>query len=240
MNVQSNSYTFIYASVMVILVAAGLSIAAISLQPMQEENVRNEKMQNILASIKIQVERDNAQASYDTYIKSSFVIDSEGNKLEGADAFEVKMEEEVRKDISERKLPVYVGTLDDGSELFIVPLRGKGLWGPIWGYMSFKGDYNTIYGAVFDHKSETPGLGAEINKDFFQDQFEGKTIFDSADFVSINVHKGGPGAAANAGDTKHGVDGISGGTITSNGLQDMLKDCLKGYVDYFKQQKASK
>ena len=125
-------------------------------------------------------------------------------------------------------MPLYISNID-GSEKYIIPLRGTGLWGPIWGYISLDNDMNTVYGAVFDHKAETPGLGAEINRDFFEKPFNGKRIFDlEGDFVSIAVIKGG--AKEN---DYHGVDGISGGTITSDGVTAMLKERLDKYLPYF-------
>ena len=125
-------------------------------------------------------------------------------------------------------MPLYISNID-GSEKYIIPLRGTGLWGPIWGYISLENDMNTVYGAVFDHKAETPGLGAEINRDFFEKPFNGKRIFDlQGDFVSIAVVKGG--AKEN---DYHGVDGISGGTITSDGVTAMLKERLDKYLPYF-------
>ena len=125
-------------------------------------------------------------------------------------------------------MPLYISNID-GSEKYIIPLRGTGLWGPIWGYISLDNDMNTVYGAVFDHKAETPGLGAEINRDFFEKPFNGKRIFDlEGDFVSIAVVKGG--AKEN---DYHGVDGISGGTITSDGVTAMLKERLEKYLPYF-------
>ena len=125
-------------------------------------------------------------------------------------------------------MPLYISNID-GSEKYIIPLRGTGLWGPIWGYISLDNDMNTVYGAVFDHKAETPGLGAEINRDFFEKPFNGKRIFDlEGDFVSIAVIKGG--AKEN---DYHGVDGISGGTITYDGVTAMLKERLDKYLPYF-------
>ena len=118
--------------------------------------------------------------------------------------------------------------------LSILFLYLKGLWGPIWGFISLEEDLNKVYGAVFDHKSETPGLGAEINRPFFEDPFTGKTIFEGEDFVSIKVVKGG----AKDGDM-HAVDGISGGTITSDGVSDMLYERLSMYLPYFKGQMPS-
>lgn len=237
MNVQGNLYTFIYASIMVIVVAAVLSFTAMQLQPIQEKNVEAEKMQNILATIKVESTRNNAAKLYKQYITESYVINHKGEKIQGADAFTVDMKKQLSKPVEERHLPLFYAEGENGSKRVIVPVRGKGLWGPIWGFVAFEDDYNTIYGVTFDHKGETPGLGAEINKHWFEEPFQGKTIFnESGEFVSIQVYKGGQGAAENAGDTEHGVDGISGGTITSNGLEDMLDNCLEPYVPYFKQQ----
>ena len=109
-------------------------------------------------------------------------------------------------------------------------MKGTGLWGPIWGYVSFKEDLNSVYGAIFAHAKETPGLGAEIDQPWFSDQFIDKKIFDErGDFISIKVMKGGADP-----DDEHAVDAISGGTITSVALQEMLKNCLVNYEVYFK------
>ncbi len=133
--------------------------------------------------------------------------------------------------INDRKLPVYE-CLKEGETYYVLPLRGKGLWGPVWGYIAVKSDMNTVYGAVFDHKSETPGLGAEINQSWFQADFEGKQLFKDGEFQSIEVVKGG----ADPND-KYGVDAISGGTITSKGVQDMIYDCLISYKIFFENQR---
>ena len=118
----------------------------------------------------------------------------------------------------------------DGKKFYIVPLRGVGLWGPIWGNIAFESDFNTIAGATFDHKGETPGLGAEIATPSFEKEFKGKTIFnEKGEFVSVNVVKGG--ADPNA---PHAVDAVSGGTITSNGVRDMLLNGLDNYIPYIK------
>ena len=143
--------------------------------------------------------------------------------------------QDVKKDIREvdgsRLLPVYV-SYNNSDSLYIFPLRGKGLWGPIWGFISLKSDMNTVYGAVFDHKSETPGLGAEINQDWFQKEFEGKKLFKDGKFQSIKVVKGGTSDA-----DLYGVDAISGGTITSRGVQAMLYDCLSSYDTFFENKR---
>ena len=149
--------------------------------------------------------------------------------------FGVNLKMELAKPEAERNLPVFVYQKKDGSEVYITPLQGKGLWGPIWGYIALEKDFNTVYGALFQHAKETPGLGAEINTAWFQAQFEGKQIFNEAgEFISIGVKKGG----AKDGDP-HAVDAVSGGTITSVALEEMLLVCLGNYENYFKQQQSN-
>jgi Na+-transporting NADH:ubiquinone oxidoreductase subunit C len=179
---------------------------------------------------------EDADATYAEVVKEDFAIKADGNTIEGTTGFQVDMVAEVSKVNVERQLPVFKAELKDGSVKTIIPVRGKGLWGPIWGFVALDEDLNTIYGTSFDHKGETPGLGADINQPFFEDQFKGKKLFDG-DTFKLLVYKGGGGAAANAGDLVHGVDAISGGTITSKGLEDMLKDCLSPYQSYFKNNK---
>ncbi len=226
-NVQSNLYTFVYASIMVILVALGLSLTYTKLKPLQQQNILKEKQQSILKSIGVVCSRDEAPEMFKKYIVDSYVVNVEGEKIPGADAFSINLAEEMKKPLKERQLPVYVAK-KDGKTYYIFPVYGKGLWGPIWGYVALEDDLNTIYGVTFDHKGETPGLGAEIATDWFQEQFKGKKILDeNGNFVSIAVVKGG----APEGD-EHAVDAISGGTITSKGLEAMLRDCLSAYVNF--------
>jgi Na+-transporting NADH:ubiquinone oxidoreductase subunit C len=231
MNVDSNSYTFGFATIMVVLVAALLSYAAIGLKPLQDRNIELEKQQNILNSVGVNVERDFAEEAYSKYINDELVLNYKGEEVDGS-AFEIELSKEIKKDSSSQLLPLFISNIDDEKQ-YIIPLRGKGLWGPIWGFIALEEDLNTVYGAVFDHKSETPGLGAEINQyDIFQKQFEGKTIFEGEDFKSIKVVKGG--APDN---DYHAVDGISGGTITSDGVTDMLLERLNMYLPYFSKVK---
>ena len=225
----SNTYIFIFSTVMVALVALLLSMAAMQLKPFQDKNIEVEKKQNILASLRIESTTKNAVDLYAKYITDSYVINNKGEKQDGVVAFDVDLKTELEKAASQRLLPVFVGTLDDQSKAYSLPVRGKGLWGPIWGYVSVKPDMNTIYGVTYDHQGETPGLGAEIATKGFQEPFMGKTLFkDSTDFVSIQVEKGGAKK-----DDPHAVDAISGGTITSKGLQAMLDSCLVQYKTYF-------
>lgn len=234
---NGNLYTFMYAAIMVIIVAAGLAFTAIKLQPLQDKNVRLEKMQNILQSVGIQSTVENAETLYNKYIPKQIVINIKGEEIKG-DAFTTNLKVQAKANDEDKILPVFFAKLDDGSEKTIIPLTGKGLWGPLWGYIALESDFNTIYGAVFDHKAETPGLGADINKDWFEVPFKGKTLFEGDEFVSITLYKGGKGSAEIAGDTKHGCDAISGGTITSKKLEEMLKaEWLFNYEAFLKKNK---
>jgi len=238
MNIQSNKYTFLYSTAIVLVVATGLAVVSTALQPAQLKNVELEKKQNILASVRVTSDRDNAEMLYDEYITDSYTLNSGGGKVEGIDPFRINLRDEMKKPVGERNLPAFECSKGDSSYL-VIPVYGKGLWGPIWGYVSFQKEdstaagfphFNAIYGVMFDHKSETPGLGAEINQPFFMEPFRGKKIFDDAGkFVSVGVMKGGADPSST-----HQVDAISGGTITSKGLQDMLDSCLVSYQNYFK------
>lgn len=212
---------------MVILVATLLSLAATLLQPRQAKNLEIEKKKSMLESILVPATAENAVELYEKYIKDSYVLNSAGEKVEGVDAFNVVLRSEQKKPLDQQYLPVFTATPDDGEKVMIIPVEGKGLWGPINGYIALRADLNTIYGATFDHKGETPGLGAEINTTPFESMFRGKTLYDNQEFVSVKVLKGG----ADPNDI-HGVDAISGGTITSKALERMLFDCIVKYNDY--------
>lgn len=224
----SNTYIFIFSIVMVVIVALLLSLAAMQLKPYQDKNIEVEKKQNILASVHIRSTPKDAVETYARYITDSYVVNNKGEKQADVDAFNIDLKKELGKPSSERLLPIFVGTLDDKTNAYVLPVRGKGLWGPIWGYVSLLPDMNTIYGVTFDHQGETPGLGAEISTEWFQKPFQGKTIFkDSIEFVSIKVVKGGAQK-----DDPHAVDAISGGTITSKSLEAMLDSCLVQYKPF--------
>lgn len=231
MDTNGNRYTFIYASTMVILVAAILSIAALKLKPFQQKNIDIEKKQNILSSVGISSTFQTAEAIYAEKIVKSYLVNSAGEQIEG-EAFTVDLKTERAKAENERKLPVYECQTEEGLK-YILPVYGAGLWGPIWGYVSVNDDMNTLYGAVFSHAGETPGLGAEISTAAFQKPFKGKTIFDTdGNLVSITVAKSSEIAPA-----EHKVDAISGGTITSKGLQQMLLTDFTSYQAFFKSKK---
>jgi len=236
---RSNFYIFTYAAVMVIIVAALLSLAATGLKPLQEKNIEIAKKLDILRSVdkglnsaQAESKNDYVESEYDKYITESFIVNSSGDRVEGLDAFVIDMKKENAKPAEERNLPVYVSTNDDGSKKYIFPVLGNGLWGPLWGYIALNDDFVSIAGAVFDHKGETPGLGAEIAYKPFQNQFKGKKLYDNTGkFISIQVNKAGIPA------TESSVDAISGGTITSKGLEKMLFDCLSLYDSFITKQK---
>ncbi|WP_439184047.1 NADH:ubiquinone reductase (Na(+)-transporting) subunit C [Carboxylicivirga taeanensis] len=231
MDRQGNTYTFLYASVMVIVVAAILAFLAQSLKPIQDKNEAVAKKMDILKTIKVESTAADAEVKYEKYIgDNAYVLNINGEKQSGVEAFTVDLAKEIKKDAADQAYPIYECTLDDGSTKYVIPVRGKGLWGPIWGYVALNEDKNTVFGATFGHKGETPGLGAEITTDAFQKQFVGKQLFkDNGEFASIAVVKQGQ----SEGDP-HKVDGISGGTITSVGVGTMLDDCLSGYEKFLK------
>lgn len=224
---------------MVVVVAVLLALAAIQLGPLQQQNVRIEKMQNILSSIGIESEVDDAEKLFNQYIQDQVVLNNQGEQVKNdVKAFDIDLKKEQDKlktgRANEQLFPLFIFKKED-KLYYVIPVRGKGLWGPIWGYLSLQEDMNTIYGASFGHKSETPGLGAEISTAEFQEQFNGKTIFDnSGNFTSVRVIKGGAPP-----DDQHGVDAISGGTVTSNGVSEMLSRTLESYIPFFKSNNSS-
>jgi Na+-transporting NADH:ubiquinone oxidoreductase subunit C len=224
----SNRYIFVFSAVMVIIVATLLSLAATLLQPRQQRNLETEKKKSMLEAVGIVSTAETAESLYEKYITKSYVLDIKGNIVPDVNAFNVVLKDEQKKPLDQQNLPLFEAQLEDGKKIVIIPVEGKGLWGPIYGYVSVKSDMNTIYGVTFDHKGETPGLGAEINTTDFESMFSGLKLFEDNEFVSIRVVKGGSPPY-----DPHGVDAISGGTITSKGLEDMLKDCLVKYEDYF-------
>lgn len=227
---NSNSYTFIFAIIMVVVVGVVLAFAATSLQPLQYENMRQEKMQNILATIGIQTDRAGAQKLFDQYITEQLVLNNQGEVKEGVNAFDVDLAKELKKKDEEQNFPLYVSEVE-GETYYIIPLRGAGLWNAIFGYIALKDDVNTIKGAVFDHLGETPGLGAEITQEWFRHRFDDEKIFDDeGNFVGVSVVKGN--ASPSKEDNK--VDAISGATITGDGVSNMISERLEHYLPYFK------
>ncbi|SCD19681.1 Na(+)-translocating NADH-quinone reductase subunit C [Proteiniphilum saccharofermentans] len=228
MNRESSGYTIIYASVMVIVVALGLAFTHQVLNERQIANENTDKMQQILRSLNLDVSAAEAQAKYTELIKNAYLINDEGMTVEGTEgitpndpAFSTEL-----GDPQAAGLPVYEAEVD-GSTKYIIPMSGTGLWGPIWGYLAIESDGSAIYGAEFGHAGETPGLGAEIETAPFRNQFREKNLFRNDEFTSVAVVK--PGQTNTRRDY---VDGISGGTITSKGVDNMLLNSVGRYKNF--------
>lgn len=214
MDTNKNTYTLIYSTIMVVVVAILLALASYLLKDKQERNIEIETKQMVLKSVKLGGEAANVEdkAKYIEDEYSKYIIDTTINN-------------------GETDLKLYICTLDSKEKIYIIPVHGTGLWGPIWGYVALKSDMNTIYGATFEHKGETPGLGAEINTADFCKQFEGKQIFQNGKLISILVVKGGANPQAT-----NEVDAISGGTITSKAVEAMLLNNFTEYQNFFESQ----
>ena len=233
MNKNSNSYQILYSAIMVLLVGAVLALIYMSLKPKQDENIANDTRNQILSALHIVAPSEaEIPATYEKYITQDLLVDHEGNVTDSTKncAFDVDMKKNMKLAESERLLPVMKCTLDDGSVKYVIPVYGAGLWGPIWGYVAVDDDGNTIYGADFSHEGETPGLGARITEDAFQDQFVAKELYQDGEFKNVSVMKKGQQPT----DGSDYVDAISGATITSRGVSAMMHRCLKAYDPFFK------
>ena len=224
-NVNSNAYIIIYSVVMVVVVAVLLAVTSLSLQERQNDNILNEKRQQIVKALG----EDPAATSYADVIAEATMLDKNGNKIEGkndADIFNALGD--LTASFEAGEFPIFKAK----NGCVVIPVYGAGLWGPVWGYIALEQDMNTVKGIVMDHSGETPGLGAEITSANVQNSFVGKTIFEGADFVSVTMRKGG---ATN----NHEVDAISGGTKTCDGVNAMIKAGLEGYLPYINANKSN-
>ena len=228
MNKQSNSYTILYIIVLVLVVGSALALTAMALKPRQQETADADKKRQILASVHVVAEASEIASTFDKYVTDQFIVNEKGERI-GDNAFAVNVANQSKESAAERQLPVYVCTMPgDGATKYILPVYGAGLWGPIWGYVALDADGSTVFGAYFAHQGETPGLGAEIEKPAFSDQFEGKQMFKDGRFLPVTVVKAGQKPL---GDEDY-VDAVSGGTITSKGVAAMLSDCLSPYKNF--------
>ena len=221
MNTNSNSYTIIYASVMVVIVAFLLAFVNSSLRDLQGKNVELDTKKQILSSLGITDVAD-AEAEFAKVVKADMIVAEDGSLSEYDGKFVTAYEKEFKEN---GRAHVFVCEID-GQTKYVVPVFGAGLWGAIWGYVSLDEDKNTVYGTYFSHASETPGLGAEIATPYFQSLFAGKHVMDGGN-VALTVVKNGKVA-----NPEFEVDGISGGTITSNGVAAMLKSCMSQYTNF--------
>ena len=230
LDTNSDIYAIIYSAVVVVIVAFLLAGVSSALKPKQDANIALDKKKQILASLN---ERNlpDAAATYDQLIVADQVVNAQGEVVAEKGGFDVKNE-----DVNDSNLPLYIANIN-GAKKYILPMTGNGLWGGIWGYIALNEDCNTIYGVYFSHASETPGLGAEIAGDKFQNRFtkdkDGnaivKKVYDEAGNVALAVEKG----KGVAGEEYH-IDAVSGATITCGGLQVMLETKLAPYYNYLK------
>lgn len=189
MNTNSNSYTIIYASVMVVIVAFVLAFTSASLRDTQNKNVELDKMKQILHALNVDTKGQDAEKVYKEYVKADQILNAAGEVVAQEGGFKIDMKAELAKPLEKRQLPLYVCQVN-GQTKYVLPLYGAGLWGPIWGYVGLNDDKDSVFGVYFSHQGETPGLGAEISTSAFQAQFTGKKVMkDGA--VALAVEKNG-------------------------------------------------
>ena len=231
---------------MVVIVGSLLAFTASSLKPNIVENERMEKQQNILYAMGVNengdndivfVSTDKVASEFSKYVTTQLVLDAQGNAFEDNEAYliDVKKEQAKAKNGGTRALPLFVGK-KEGQSYYIIPIRGKGLWDAIWGYVALDEDM-VVQGAFFDHAAETPGLGANIKQRYFMDDFIGEKLLSSTgDFKGITVAKGN-NDPKNLIKDDYEVDALAGATITGDGVSAMIKSDLKLYLPYFKNLK---
>ncbi len=230
---DSNGYTIIFAVVMVVVVGSLLAFFA---NATKERRVNNDKVKtqiDILNAMSVEATRSNATDVFNQYIKKQYVVEgTEATENNEAYLIDVKKEQDAAKAGKTQRLPLFVGE-KDGKTIYIVPVRGNGLWDAIWGYVALNEDLKSINGVYFDHKGETPGLGANITEGFFTNDFKGEMIFDATGtYKAVEISKSN-GDPNNEDKTDNQVDAISGATITGNGVAAMLKKGIALYLPYF-------
>lgn len=229
MNTNSNAYTIIYAFVIVIIVAFLLAFVSSVLKPTQDANVELDKKSQILAALNIRNVEDVA-AKYAEIVKQDVIFGADATQGPKAETGGFKI---ANKDITPDNRPLYIAEID-GKVKKVVPVKGTGLWGGLWGYIAVDADGETVYGTYFSHESETAGLGARIAEQWFQDSFKGKKLYAAGeeDVVLCAVKPGKEGALS----PDNYVDGITGATLTTDGVNNMIKECMTLYKDILNNQ----
>ncbi|MDF4223522.1 Na(+)-translocating NADH-quinone reductase subunit C [Maribacter sp. M208] len=244
---DSNVYTVVFAAVMVVVVGSILAFLASFLSPNIKENERFEKQQNILYAMGVNENGDDTgsvnfiptnkvEDEFASYIKEQLVI--QGDKItEDNEAYLIDLKKQLAamKKGEDYKLPVFIGE-KDGDKFYIVPMYGKGLWDAIWGFIALD-DTMTVQGVYFDHKGETPGLGANIKMRYFMDDFKGETILNGTQYAGISVAKGNNDPLNKTKDDNE-VDALAGATITGNGVSAMISETVKLYKPYLETIRA--
>lgn len=233
---ESNKYTITFSVIMALIIGAILAFLSEFLKVNINKNIILEKKENLLQSLGINTKYDSIENLYKKHIIKELAVDYKGNTLlQGSKAFSINLAKEIKFPLSKQRLPLYLGKNKNHENLYIIPLRGNGLWDAIWGYISLDKDL-IIKGVSFDHKGETPGLGAEITQNYFQSNFIGEKILDSKqNFIGINITKNNKDPQ-NKNKEDNQIDAISGATITSIGVSNMIKDRLACYMPFFKKK----
>lgn len=235
---QGNLYTIGFIIFTSLVSALILSVSSDMLRERQERNIELDMKRNILSAVDLLKEKKSDSETavlYKDFIRS-VVVSSEGKIIEkSVSAEKIDFESELDKKPADRKYPLFMSVKDkDGSvSSYCIPIVGKGLWSTLYGYLALESDLKTIKGITFYKHGETPGLGAEIENPSFQKNFTGKKILSgNGELVSVTVLKGK--TRPNSPTLIHEVDGISGATLTSDGVNKLLKNCLSIYEPYFK------
>lgn len=239
-NTDKNVYTVVFASVMVVIVGSILAFLATGLSGRINENMRFEKQQNILYAMGVNenadegsvnfVPTDEVESEFSQYITEQIVIKGD-EVVENKEAYLIDMKKQLAmaKKGQTPELPLFIGE-KEGRKFYVIPMYGKGLWDDIWGYIALDSEM-VVQGVFFDHKGETPGLGANINQRYFMDDFSGESIMDGTRYAGINVAKGNNDPLNNDKDDNE-VDALAGATITGNGVAAMIKETINLYKDY--------
>ena len=234
---QSNVYVIAFSAILTVILGGLLAFSAIGLKPMQDKQVALDTQKKILGAVMELKETDDIPAIYSQRIES-LVVNAKGEQVDEVDGAPVVAEDidvgkQFKTPAEERLFPVFKYQTEGSNQIdaYILPVYGNGLWDNIWGYVALENDLKTVKGIVFDHAGETPGLGARITSGDVQERFRGKKIYDEiGELVAVRMVKGETGDPSIYG--SHEVDGLSGATITANGVNDMLANYLGYYKPY--------
>lgn len=239
-NTEKNTYTVVFAIVMVIIVGSILAFVASSLSERIKENERFEKQQNILYAMGVNenedegsvnfIPTDRVEEAFSKYITQQWIIEGE-EMTQDKEAYLIDLKKQIAaaKNGNTPKLPVFIGE-KEGKKFYIIPMYGKGLWDAIWGFIALNEEM-VVQGVYFDHKGETPGLGANIKQRYFMDDFKGESILNGNRYAGIKVAKGNNDPVNNIKDDNE-VDALAGATITGNGVTAMIRESVNLYKDY--------
>lgn len=245
---QSNTYIIVFSAILTIVLGGLLSLANQGLKPMQQKSIELDTKKKILSAV-TDLKGKKGKEVLEMYRNTieSFAVNIDGDIVEKGEngttiiAENIDIAKSYKLLPEERLYPIFKYHTDgnkDDVKAYILPVYGKGLWGPIWGFVALETDLNTIKGASFDHKTETPGLGARITTPEIQHRFIGKKIFDEkGDLVSVSMLKGEHNVASKL--DEHHIDGMSGATLTGKGMNHMLNDYFNYYKAYIKKAKSN-